>query len=127
MPELRSRTTTHGRNMAGARALWRATGMTDDDFDKPIIAVANSYTQFVPGHVHLKDMGGIVGDAVAEAGGVAREFHTIAVDDGIAMGHGGMLYSLPSREIITDSVEFMANAHCADALVCISNCDKITP
>jgi dihydroxy-acid dehydratase len=127
MPELRSRTTTHGRNMAGARALWRATGMTDDDFDKPIVAVANSYTQFVPGHVHLKDMGGIVAEAVAAAGGVAREFHTIAVDDGIAMGHGGMLYSLPSREIIADSVEYMANAHCADALVCISNCDKITP
>ena len=127
MPELRSRTTTHGRNMAGARALWRATGMTDEDFDKPIVAVANSYTQFVPGHVHLKDMGGIVAEAVAAAGGVAREFHTIAVDDGIAMGHGGMLYSLPSREIIADSVEYMANAHCADALVCISNCDKITP
>ncbi|HMJ78626.1 MAG TPA: dihydroxy-acid dehydratase [Iamia sp.] len=127
MAELRSRTTTHGRNMAGARALWRATGMTDDDFDKPIVAVANSYTQFVPGHVHLKDMGGIVAEAVAAAGGVAREFHTIAVDDGIAMGHGGMLYSLPSREIIADSVEYMVNAHCADALVCISNCDKITP
>ncbi len=127
MPDLRSRTTTHGRNMAGARALWRATGMTDDDFDKPIVAVANSYTQFVPGHVHLKDVGGIVAEAVAAAGGVAREFHTIAVDDGIAMGHGGMLYSLPSREIISDSVESMVNAHCADALVCISNCDKITP
>jgi dihydroxy-acid dehydratase len=127
MPELRSRTTTHGRNMAGARALWRATGMTDEDFDKPIVAIANSYTQFVPGHVHLKDLGGIVADAVAAAGGVAREFHTIAVDDGIAMGHGGMLYSLPSREIIADSVEYMVNAHCADALVCISNCDKITP
>jgi dihydroxy-acid dehydratase len=127
MPALRSRTTTHGRNMAGARALWRATGMTDSDFGKPIVAVANSYTQFVPGHVHLKDMGGIVAEAVAEAGGVAREFHTIAVDDGIAMGHGGMLYSLPSREIIADSVEYMVNAHCADALVCISNCDKITP
>ncbi|MCU1453099.1 MAG: ilvD3 [Acidimicrobiales bacterium] len=127
MPELRSRTTTHGRNQAGARALWRATGMTDEDFDKPIVAIANSYTQFVPGHVHLKDMGDIVAAKVAEAGGVAREFHTIAVDDGIAMGHGGMLYSLPSREIIADSVEYMVNAHCADALVCISNCDKITP
>jgi len=127
MPALRSRTTTHGRNMAGARALWRATGMTDADFDKPIVAIANSYTQFVPGHVHLKDLGGIVADAVAEAGGVAREFHTIAVDDGIAMGHGGMLYSLPSREVISDAVEYMVNAHCADALVCISNCDKITP
>jgi dihydroxy-acid dehydratase len=113
--------------MAGARALWRATGMTDSDFGKPIVAIANSYTQFVPGHVHLKDLGGIVADAIAEAGGVAREFHTIAVDDGIAMGHGGMLYSLPSREIIADSVEYMVNAHCADALVCISNCDKITP
>ncbi|MCH7230717.1 dihydroxy-acid dehydratase [Glycomyces sp. L485] len=127
MPALRSRTSTHGRQMAGARALWRATGMTDSDFGKPIIAVANSYTQFVPGHVHLKELGGIVAEAVTEAGGVAREFHTIAVDDGIAMGHGGMLYSLPSREIIADSVEYMANAHCADALVCISNCDKITP
>ncbi|GAB3225829.1 dihydroxy-acid dehydratase [Glycomyces halotolerans] len=127
MPVLRSRTSTHGRQMAGARALWRATGMTDSDFGKPIVAVANSYTQFVPGHVHLKELGGIVADAVAEAGGVAREFHTIAVDDGIAMGHGGMLYSLPSREIIADSVEYMVNAHCADALVCISNCDKITP
>jgi dihydroxy-acid dehydratase len=113
--------------MAGARALWRATGMTDSDFGKPIVAIANSYTQFVPGHVHLKDLGGIVADAVAEAGGVSKEFHTIAVDDGIAMGHGGMLYSLPSREIIADSVEYMVNAHCADALVCISNCDKITP
>jgi len=127
MPALRSRTTTHGRNMAGARALWRATGMTDGDFGKPIVAVANSFTEFVPGHVHLKDLGRIVADAVAEAGGVAREFHTIAVDDGIAMGHGGMLYSLPSREVIADSVEYMVNAHCADALVCISNCDKITP
>ncbi|MBX3313111.1 MAG: dihydroxy-acid dehydratase [Actinobacteria bacterium] len=127
MPELRSRTSTHGRNMAGARALWRATGMTDDDFDKPIVAIANSYTQFVPGHVHLKDLGEIVAEAVREAGGVTKEFHTIAVDDGIAMGHGGMLYSLPSREIIADSVEYMVNAHCADALVCISNCDKITP
>ncbi|MER5703372.1 dihydroxy-acid dehydratase [Micromonospora sp. NPDC002296] len=127
MPELRSRTSTHGRTMAGARALWRATGMTDDDFGKPIVAIANSFTQFVPGHVHLKDMGGLVADAVAEAGGVGREFNTIAVDDGIAMGHGGMLYSLPSRELIADAVEYMVNAHCADALVCISNCDKITP
>ncbi len=113
--------------MAGARALWRATGMTDDDFGKPIVAIANSFTQFVPGHVHLKDLGGLVADAVAEAGGVGREFNTIAVDDGIAMGHGGMLYSLPSRELIADAVEYMVNAHCADALVCISNCDKITP
>ncbi|HVW40481.1 MAG TPA: dihydroxy-acid dehydratase [Amycolatopsis sp.] len=127
MPQLRSRTTTHGRNAAGARSLWRATGMTDSDFGKPIVAIANSYTQFVPGHVHLKDLGDIVADAVREAGGVAREFHTIAVDDGIAMGHSGMLYSLPSREIIADSVEYMVNAHQADALVCISNCDKITP
>src|SRR3954467_8962324 len=127
MPPLRSRTTTHGRNAAGARSLWRATGMTDSDFGKPIVALANSYTQCVPGHVHLKDLGEIVAGAVKEAGGVAREFHTIAVDDGIAMGHGGMLYSLPSREIIADSVEYMVNAHCADALVCISNCDKITP
>ncbi|GIJ35741.1 dihydroxy-acid dehydratase [Micromonospora sediminimaris] len=127
MPELRSKTSTHGRTMAGARALWRATGMTDDDFGKPIVAIANSFTQFVPGHVHLKDMGGLVADAVAEAGGVGREFNTIAVDDGIAMGHGGMLYSLPSRELIADAVEYMVNAHCADALVCISNCDKITP
>ncbi|GAA1398936.1 dihydroxy-acid dehydratase [Catellatospora coxensis] len=127
MPELRSRTSTHGRTMAGARALWRATGMTDSDFGKPIVAVANSYTQFVPGHVHLKDLGGLVSDAIAEAGGVGREFNTIAVDDGIAMGHGGMLYSLPSRELIADAVEYMVNAHCADALVCISNCDKITP
>ncbi|MTD58346.1 dihydroxy-acid dehydratase [Amycolatopsis pithecellobii] len=127
MPALRSRTTTHGRNAAGARSLWRATGMTDSDFGKPIVAIANSYTQFVPGHVHLKDLGEIVAEAVAEAGGVAREFHTIAVDDGIAMGHSGMLYSLPSREIIADSVEYMVNAHQADALVCISNCDKITP
>ncbi|MEU4415146.1 dihydroxy-acid dehydratase [Nocardia salmonicida] len=127
MPPLRSRTTTIGRNAAGARSLWRATGMTDSDFGKPIIAIANSYTQFVPGHVHLKNMGEIVAEAVAAAGGIAREFHTIAVDDGIAMGHGGMLYSLPSREIIADSVEYMANAHTADALVCISNCDKITP
>ncbi len=127
MPELRSRTTTHGRNMAGARALWRATGVQDADFGKPIVAIANSFTQFVPGHVHLKDMGQLVAGAVAEAGGIGREFNTIAVDDGIAMGHGGMLYSLPSREIIADSVEYMVNAHCADALVCISNCDKITP
>ncbi|WP_417461946.1 dihydroxy-acid dehydratase [Kordiimonas sp.] len=127
MPEYRSRTSTHGRNMAGARALWRATGMKDDDFKKPIIAVANSFTQFVPGHVHLKDMGQLVAREIEAAGGIAKEFNTIAVDDGIAMGHDGMLYSLPSREIIADSVEYMANAHCADALVCISNCDKITP
>jgi len=127
MPEYRSRTTTHGRNMAGARALWRATGMTDDDFNKPIIAVSNSFTQFVPGHVHLKDMGQLVAREIEAAGGVAKEFNTIAVDDGIAMGHSGMLYSLPSRELISDSVEYMVNAHCADALVCISNCDKITP
>jgi len=127
VPPLRSRTTTHGRNAAGARALWRATGMTDSDFGKPIVAIANSYTQFVPGHVHLRDMGELVAGAIAEAGGVGREFHTIAVDDGIAMGHSGMLYSLPSREIIADSVEYMVNAHQADALVCISNCDKITP
>ena len=127
MPRYRSRTTTEGRNMAGARALWRATGMTDDDFKKPIIAVANSFTQFVPGHVHLKDMGQLVAREIEKAGGVAKEFNTIAIDDGIAMGHGGMLYSLPSRDIIADSVEYMVNAHCADALVCISNCDKITP
>ena len=127
MPEYRSRTTTQGRNMAGARALWRATGMTDADFNKPIIAVANSFTQFVPGHVHLKDLGQMVAREIEKAGGVAKEFNTIAVDDGIAMGHGGMLYSLPSREIISDAVEYMVNAHCADALVCISNCDKITP
>ena len=127
MPALRSRTSTHGRNMAGARALWRATGMTDGDFGKPIVAVANSFTQFVPGHVHLRDVGAIVAGSVVEAGGVAKEFNTIAVDDGIAMGHGGMLYSLPSRELIADAVEYMVNAHCADALVCISNCDKITP
>ncbi|MCS6710882.1 dihydroxy-acid dehydratase [Brachybacterium sp. EF45031] len=127
MPQLRSRTSTHGRNMAGARALWRATGMESSDFGKPIIAIANSYTQFVPGHVHLKNMGDLVAGAVQEAGGIAREFNTIAVDDGIAMGHGGMLYSLPSRDVIADSVEYMVNAHCADALVCISNCDKITP
>ena len=127
MPQYRSRTTTHGRNMAGARALWRATGMKEGDFDKPIIAVANSFTQFVPGHVHLKDLGQLVAREIEKAGGVAKEFNTIAVDDGIAMGHGGMLYSLPSRDIIADSVEYMVNAHCADALVCISNCDKITP
>ncbi|WP_129141435.1 dihydroxy-acid dehydratase [Modicisalibacter coralii] len=127
MPEYRSRTTTAGRNMAGARALWRATGMNDDDFHKPIVAVANSFTQFVPGHVHLKDMGQLVAREIEKAGGVAKEFNTIAVDDGIAMGHDGMLYSLPSRDIIADSVEYMVNAHCADALVCISNCDKITP
>ena len=127
MPEYRSRTTTHGRNMAGARALWRATGMNDEDFNKPIIAIANSFTQFVPGHVHLKDLGQLVAREIEKAGGVAKEFNTIAVDDGIAMGHDGMLYSLPSREIISDAVEYMVNAHCADALVCISNCDKITP
>lgn len=127
MPTYRSRTTTAGRNMAGARALWRATGMKDDDFQKPIIAVANSFTQFVPGHVHLKDMGQLVAREIEKAGGVAKEFNTIAVDDGIAMGHDGMLYSLPSRDLIADSVEYMVNAHCADALVCISNCDKITP
>lgn len=127
MPELRSRTSTHGRNMAGARSLWRATGMSEDDFGKPIIAVANSFTQFVPGHVHLKDMGQLVAREIEAAGAVAKEFNTIAIDDGIAMGHGGMLYSLPSRDLIADSVEYMANAHCADALVCISNCDKITP
>ncbi|MEW8431473.1 MAG: dihydroxy-acid dehydratase, partial [gamma proteobacterium symbiont of Ctena orbiculata] len=127
MPQYRSRTTTHGRNMAGARALWRATGMKDGDFDKPIVAVANSFTQFVPGHVHLKDLGQLVAREIEAAGGVAKEFNTIAVDDGIAMGHEGMLYSLPSRDIIADSIEYMVNAHCADALVCISNCDKITP
>ena len=127
MPHYRSRTTTHGRNMAGARGLWRATGMKDGDFGKPIIAVANSFTQFVPGHVHLKDLGQLVAREIERAGGVAKEFNTIAVDDGIAMGHDGMLYSLPSREIIADSVEYMCNAHCADAIVCISNCDKITP
>ncbi len=127
MPVYRSRTTTHGRNMAGARGLWRATGMKDGDFGKPIIAVVNSFTQFVPGHVHLKDLGQLVAREIEAAGGVAKEFNTIAVDDGIAMGHDGMLYSLPSREIISDSVEYMVNAHCADAMVCISNCDKITP
>ena len=127
MPSYRSRTTTHGRNMAGARGLWRATGMKDEDFGKPIIAVVNSFTQFVPGHVHLKDLGQLVAREIEKAGGVAKEFNTIAVDDGIAMGHDGMLYSLPSRELIADSVEYMVNAHCADAMVCISNCDKITP
>lgn len=127
MAKLRSATSTQGRNMAGARALWRATGMTDSDFGKPIIAVVNSFTQFVPGHVHLKDMGQLVAGAIEEAGGVAKEFNTIAIDDGIAMGHSGMLYSLPSRDLIADSVEYMVNAHCADAMVCISNCDKITP
>ncbi|WP_028033248.1 dihydroxy-acid dehydratase [Chelativorans sp. J32] len=127
MPAYRSRTTTHGRNMAGARGLWRATGMKDSDFGKPIIAVVNSFTQFVPGHVHLKDLGQLVAREIEAAGGVAKEFNTIAVDDGIAMGHDGMLYSLPSRELIADSVEYMVNAHCADAMVCISNCDKITP
>ena len=127
MPHYRSRQSTHGRNMAGARALWRATGMKDGDFGKPIIAVCNSFTQFVPGHVHLKDMGALVAKQIEAAGGVAKEFNTIAVDDGIAMGHEGMLYSLPSRELIADSVEYMVNAHCADAMVCISNCDKITP
>ena len=127
MPAYRSRTTTHGRNMAGARGLWRATGMKDEDFGKPIIAVVNSFTQFVPGHVHLKDLGQLVAREIERAGGVAKEFNTIAVDDGIAMGHDGMLYSLPSRELIADSVEYMVNAHCADAMVCISNCDKITP
>ena len=127
MPHYRSRTSTHGRNMAGARALWRATGMKDGDFGKPIIAVVNSFTQFVPGHVHLKDMGQLVAREIEAAGGIAKEFNTIAIDDGIAMGHGGMLYSLPSRDLIADSVEYMCNAHCADAMVCISNCDKITP
>jgi dihydroxy-acid dehydratase len=127
MPVYRSHTTTHGRNMAGARALWRATGMKDGDFDKPIIAVVNSFTQFVPGHVHLKDMGQLVAREIEKAGGIAKEFNTIAIDDGIAMGHSGMLYSLPSRDLIADSVEYMVNAHCADAMVCISNCDKITP
>lgn len=127
MPVYRSKTTTAGRNMAGARALWRATGMKDGDFDKPIIAIANSFTQFVPGHVHLKDLGQLVAREIEKAGGVAKEFNTIAVDDGIAMGHDGMLYSLPSRDVIADSVEYMVNAHCADAIVCISNCDKITP
>lgn len=127
MPAYRSKTSTHGRNMAGARALWRATGVTDEDFGKPIIAIANSFTQFVPGHVHLHNMGQLVAREIEKAGGLAKEFNTIAVDDGIAMGHSGMLYSLPSRDLIADSVEYMVNAHCADALVCISNCDKITP
>ncbi len=127
MPDYRSKTSTHGRNMAGARGLWRATGMKDEDFGKPIIAVVNSFTQFVPGHVHLKDLGQLVARQIEKAGGVAKEFNTIAVDDGIAMGHDGMLYSLPSRDLIADSVEYMVNAHCADAMVCISNCDKITP
>jgi dihydroxy-acid dehydratase len=127
MPDYRSRTSTHGRNMAGARALWRATGMKDGDFGKPIIAVVNSFTQFVPGHVHLKDMGQLVAREIEAAGGIAKEFNTIAIDDGIAMGHDGMLYSLPSRDLIADSVEYMVNGHCADAMVCISNCDKITP
>ncbi|WP_180147518.1 dihydroxy-acid dehydratase [Acinetobacter sp. YH12052] len=127
MPDYRSKTSTHGRNMAGARGLWRATGMKDEDFGKPIIAVVNSFTQFVPGHVHLKDLGQLVARQIEQAGGVAKEFNTIAVDDGIAMGHDGMLYSLPSRDLIADSVEYMVSAHCADAMVCISNCDKITP
>ena len=127
MPPYRSRTSTHGRNMAGARALWRATGVGEGDFSKPIIAVVNSFTQFVPGHVHLKDLGQMVAKEIYAAGGLAKEFNTIAVDDGIAMGHDGMLYSLPSRELIADSVEYMVNAHCADAMICISNCDKITP
>ncbi len=124
MPPLRSRTSTHGRNMTGARALWRATGMADSDFGRPVVAIANSYTQFVPGHVHLEDMGDLVASAVVATGGVAKEFSTIAVDDGTAMGHAGMLHSLPSRELIADSVEYVVNAHTADALVCISNCDK---
>src|SRR5690348_4582522 len=127
MPSLRSRTVTHGRNMAGARALLRATGVAREDLGKPIIAVANSFTEFVPGHVHLREVGQVVADAIWAAGAIPREFNTIAVDDGIAMGHGGMLYSLPSRELIADSVEYMVNAHCADALICVSNCDKITP
>src|SRR5260221_2137913 len=127
LAQYRSRTSTHGRNMAGARGLWRATGMKDSDFGKPIIAIANSFTQCVPGHVHLKDLGQMVAAEIATAGGVAKEFNTMAVDDGIGMGHDGMRYSLPSRELIADAVEYMVNAHCADALVCISNCDKITP
>src|SRR5574343_1535878 len=127
MPQYRSKTSTAGRNMAGARALWRATGMKDEDFQKPIIAIANSFTQFVPGHVHLHNMGQLVAREIEAAGGVAQEFNTIAIADGIAMGHGGMLYSLPSRDLIADSVEYMVNAHTADAMVCISNCDKITP
>src|SRR5690625_3571093 len=127
MPALRSRTVTHGRNMAGARALMRATGVEREDFGKPIVAVANSFTEFVPGHIHLREVAEVVANAIRRAGGVPREFNSIAVDDGIAMGHSGMLYSLPSRELIADSVEYMVNAHCADALVCVSNCDKITP
>src|SRR5438105_9279320 len=127
MPALRSRTVTHGRNMVGARALLRATGVTSAEIGKPIIAVANSFTEFVPGHVHLREVGTVIADAVRAAGGVPREFNSIAVDDGIAMGHGGMLYSLPSRELIADSVEYMVTAHCADAMICVSNCDKITP
>ena len=127
MPRYKSKTTTEGRNMAGARSLWRATGMKDEDFEKPIIAIANSFTQFVPGHVHLHNLGQLVAREIEKAGAVAKEFNTIAIDDGIAMGHDGMLYSLPSRDIISDSIEYMVNAHCADALVCISNCDKITP
>src|SRR5512147_3083438 len=127
MPAYRSRTTTHGRNMAGARSLWRATGMKEGDFGKPIIAVVNSFTQFVPGHVHLQNLGQMVAREIEAAGGIAKEFDTIAIDDGIGMGHDGMLYSLPSRELIADSVEYMVNAHCADAMVCISKCDKITP
>src|SRR6056300_1568156 len=127
MPVYRSSTSTQGRNMAGARALWRATGMKDEDFQKPIIAMSNSFTQFVPGHVHLKDLGQLVAREIEKAGGVAKEFNTIAVDDGIAMGHDGMLYSLPSRDVIADSVEYMCNGHKVDAMVCISNCDKITP
>ncbi|MCT6866911.1 MAG: dihydroxy-acid dehydratase, partial [Gilliamella apicola] len=127
MPKYRSATSVEGRNMAGARALWRATGVKNEDFGKPIIAVVNSFTQFVPGHVHLKDIGQLVAKQIEASGGIAKEFNTIAVDDGIAMGHGGMLYSLPSRELIADSVEYMVNAHCADAMICISNCDKITP
>src|ERR1700759_1661493 len=127
MPPLRSRTVAHGRNMAGARALLRATGVAREDLGKPIIAVANSFTEFVPGHVHLRQVGQVVAAAVKAAGAIPREFNTIAVDDGIAMGHGGMLYSLPSRELIADSVEYMVNAHCADAMICVSNCDKITP
>src|SRR6202522_2888647 len=127
MPPLRSRTVTHGRNMAGARALLRAAWVAGEDMGKPIIAVANSFTEFVPGHVHLREVGQVVADAIRAAGAIPREFNTIAVDDGIAMGHGGMLYSLPSRELIADSVEYMVNAHCADAMICISNCDKITP
>ena len=127
MAKLRSATTTEGRKRAGARALWRATGMTDTDFGKPIIAVVNSFTQFVPGHVHLNQLSELMAETITQAGGVPKEFNTIAIDDGIAMGHGGMLYSLPSRDLIADSVEYMVNGHCADAMICISNCDKITP